>query len=258
MVTDRNGKATIEYETEEGKKKYGTIAKFYKDVTDQNLQEKGVSWSNICFVDSAASNMGPPFDPKYVKTLEDIKYIIKGPKKAISAFLYFCNEQRATVEFASSSDFSRQVGDMWKSLTDDMKQKYRQMEQQDKTRFMKEKQAWEAINGNAQTSDEEEADISSTLEGTLVSHMDDLNHSLDHALTHGMEHSIGGPIVTLGNTSDGSDSSPVQLSSASVVDALVISGSEAEQYRDSSPHSLHNADIGHLMQDLSQDDTDSL
>jgi hypothetical protein len=57
-----------------------------------------------------------------VKTLEDIKYIIKGPKKAVSAFLYFCNEQRSQTPDFTPSDFSKQVGEMWKNLPDDHKQ----------------------------------------------------------------------------------------------------------------------------------------
>src|SRR4051812_23741587 len=65
--------------------------------------------------------MLPPYDPKHIKTLEDIKYLVKGPKKAVSAFLYFCNEQRQNSQEFVPSDFSRQVGEMWKNLPEDQK-----------------------------------------------------------------------------------------------------------------------------------------
>jgi hypothetical protein len=57
-VVDRNGKAIIEYELDDGKKRFASIAKFYKDVTNQTLQEKGESWSSIFFVDVMASQAG--------------------------------------------------------------------------------------------------------------------------------------------------------------------------------------------------------
>jgi len=75
--------------------------------------------------------------------LEELKYIIKGPKKAVSAFLYFSKEIRGTLP--KSADFAKRSGDMWKLLGDDQRQKYRIREIEDKDRFNREKTHWSLL-----------------------------------------------------------------------------------------------------------------
>jgi len=73
-------------------------------------------------------------------SLEELKYVIKGPRKAVSAFLYFSKEIRETLP--KGADFAKKSGDMWKNLTDDQKHPYKQKEAEDKIRFRREKEHW--------------------------------------------------------------------------------------------------------------------
>jgi len=92
--------------------------------------------------------LGPRYSSLRKKTnvtrsLEDIKYIIKGPKKAVSAFLYFSKEIRETL--GKTADFAKKSGDLWKSLSPEQKQKYKDKEQEDKERFNREKALWNVL-----------------------------------------------------------------------------------------------------------------
>jgi len=90
------------------------------------------------FVDPNEGVVGSNPFPENKTTVQDIKYMIKGPRRAISAFLYFCNEQRTNLQ---------DVGELWKKLPDEEKQKYKMMAAQDKMRFAREKANWEATAG---------------------------------------------------------------------------------------------------------------
>jgi len=79
-----------------GKKHTGTIAQFYRAATGEPLQAKGDSWTKIFFVDSQSN---------FPRSLDDLKYLVKGPKKAVSAFLYFSKEIRETLP--KTGDFAK-------------------------------------------------------------------------------------------------------------------------------------------------------
>jgi len=116
------------------KKHTATIAQYYKAATGEPLQAKGDSWAKIFFTDKTAN---------VTRSLEDIKYLLKGPKKAVSAFLYFSKEIRETLP--KTADFAKKSGDMWKRLSDEQKQKYKQKETIDKERFGREKALWSVL-----------------------------------------------------------------------------------------------------------------
>jgi arsenate reductase-like glutaredoxin family protein len=130
VVLNKHKKPVIEYPLR-GKKQSATIAQYYKAATGEPLQAKGDSWTKIFFTDHTTNCS---------RSLEELKYIIKGPKKAVSAFLYFSKEIRGTL--AKSPDFAKKSGDMWKQLSDEEKQKYRDKETEDKERFTREKTQW--------------------------------------------------------------------------------------------------------------------
>lgn len=71
---------------------------------------KGESWGNIFFTDAQTNT---------ARSLADIKYLVDGPKKAVSAFLYFSKEIRDSLP---RQDFARKSGDLWKSLSEEQKQ----------------------------------------------------------------------------------------------------------------------------------------
>jgi hypothetical protein len=133
-VVQYKDKAVIEYRVNNELRR-GSIAKFYKDVTGDPLQEKGPSWGNIFFKDTVTGQ---------VNSLEGLKYILNGPKKPVSAFLYFSNEARMKHKDLKPDIFARLAGELWKKLSPEEKMPYRVLEQQDKERFFKEKTDWEA------------------------------------------------------------------------------------------------------------------
>jgi len=133
VALNKQKKPVIEFSIK-GKKHSSTIAQFYKAATGDPLQAKGDSWTKIYFSDKHTS---------VPRSLEELKYIIKGPKKAVSAFLYFSKEIRGTLP--KSADFAKRSGDMWKDLTEDKRQKYRIREIEDKDRFNREKTHWSLL-----------------------------------------------------------------------------------------------------------------
>jgi len=130
VVLNKQKKPVIEF-TLKGKKRPATIAQFYKAVTGEPLQAKGDSWSKIYFSDMQTNQL---------HSLEELKYIVKGPRKAVSAFLYFSKEIRETLP--KGADFAKKSGDMWKGLTEEQKLPYKQKEAEDKIRFRREKEHW--------------------------------------------------------------------------------------------------------------------
>jgi hypothetical protein len=95
------------------------------------------------------------------------------------------------------------------------------MEAQDKIRFTKEKQSWEAINGDDEDDDDSLASLDSALASMeSIGHIDQFDDAISRQIDGTMD---AGLVGALGHTSDREDSSPVHLSSPQVVDALVIS-----------------------------------
>jgi len=133
VALNKQKKAVIEWPVDNNKKKGGTIAQFYKAATNLPLQAKGTSWSNIYFTNPQNGD---------TRSLEDIKYLVKGPKKAVSAFLYFSKEVRETCKDLKSEDFAKRSGEMWKALPEEQRKKYRDLEAMDKERFQKQKAQW--------------------------------------------------------------------------------------------------------------------
>lgn len=73
----------------------------------------GSSWANIFFTDPTTGQ---------ARSLEDLKYLFKGPKKAISAFLFFSKEVRDTIgKDLNNEEFAKRSGEEWKILTEDQK-----------------------------------------------------------------------------------------------------------------------------------------
>jgi hypothetical protein len=51
-----------------------------------------------------------------------LKYLFKGPKKAISAFLFFSKEVRDTIgKDLNNEEFAKRSGEEWKILSEDQK-----------------------------------------------------------------------------------------------------------------------------------------
>jgi len=130
QVTKNKQKKPVIKFTIKGKEKMGTISQFYKQVTGKPLQAKGDSWSNIFFTDVTTG---------ITRSLLDIKYLMKGPKKVVSAFLHYSKEVRETIR--STSDFAKKSGESWKTLPEDKKTEisYKRTERQRKISQRKKK-----------------------------------------------------------------------------------------------------------------------
>jgi len=92
---------------ENGEKRTGTIPRYYAAATGKRLQAKGPSWSQVFFVHP---------ETKKTRSLQQIKFYVRGPKRAVSAFLYFSKEIRESMG-DQQKNFARKSGEMWKSLS---------------------------------------------------------------------------------------------------------------------------------------------
>jgi len=67
---------------------------------------------------------------------------VEGPKRPRSAYIFFCNTNRADVskDFDTLGEVSKELGRRWKSLGDDDRARYDTMAAEDKLRYAKEKE----------------------------------------------------------------------------------------------------------------------
>lgn len=71
----------------------------------------GDSWAQIFFFDSKTNSCN---------SLAQIKYLIKGPKKPVSGFLFFAADIRNNIP--NDADFARKSGEMWKDLPESQRE----------------------------------------------------------------------------------------------------------------------------------------
>jgi len=92
------------------------------------------------------------------------------PKRNLSAFFWFCNDERPSVRATNPSwavgDVAKELSKRWADVTPEEKTKYEEMAIKDKARYEKEKKAYEAQlkglassnSNNVAEDDEEEMD----------------------------------------------------------------------------------------------------
>lgn len=70
------------------------------------------------------------------------------PKRALSAFFWFCNDERPkvkeTMPDASVGEIAKELGRRWNDCTDDYKSKYEALAAKDKARYDKESKAYKS------------------------------------------------------------------------------------------------------------------
>lgn len=71
------------------------------------------------------------------------------PKKALSAYIFFCNDKRAAIkskmpEKTTQAELMKELGRQWKEVTDKNKAKYNKMADKDKLRYEKEMNKYNA------------------------------------------------------------------------------------------------------------------
>jgi high mobility group protein B1 len=68
------------------------------------------------------------------------------PKRSLSAFFWFCNDERAAIKAAHSDytvgDIAKELGKKWGEVTEETKTKYEQMAEKDKARYEREMNAY--------------------------------------------------------------------------------------------------------------------
>jgi len=84
----------------------------------------------------------PPKNAKKRKRTKDPN----APKRALSAFFWFCNDERPKVRAekpdSSVGDIAKELGKRWKVVSADLKKKYEQLATKDKARYEKESTAY--------------------------------------------------------------------------------------------------------------------
>ena len=84
----------------------------------------------------------------------------KTPKRALSAYFFFCNEKRAEVK-KENPDFklgqiSKKLAEMWGELTDEDKKPYNEMHDKDIQRYEEEKKVYNSSAKSKKDSDDED------------------------------------------------------------------------------------------------------
>lgn len=87
------------------------------------------------------------------------------PKRALSAFFWFCNDERPKVKSINPEygvgDVAKQLGRQWSEVKPDVKRKYEAMAERDKARYEKEMTAYKKRGGGkapAQQDDDDDDD----------------------------------------------------------------------------------------------------
>lgn len=135
IMQDHQGKAYIQY-SHEGVMKNGSITQFYKHIT-QKAFSKSIHWSQIVFINSRTSEK---------VSLEDVKFLLEGPRKVMSAFMYFSNEMRELYKNKMTSrNIVKMCGTLWNSMDESKKKTYKEKEEIDRERFFRQKQEWSSL-----------------------------------------------------------------------------------------------------------------
>ena len=71
----------------------------------------------------------------------------EGPKKACSAYIFFCTSNRSAIKTENpdmkGKDITSELGTRWNNLTNEEKEPYQNQANDDKIRYTKEKEAWD-------------------------------------------------------------------------------------------------------------------
>lgn len=80
---------------------------------------------------------------KEVKPAGTKKTKREGPKRPLSAYMYFAQERRKIISGQNPglnlAEMSKTIGAEWQELNDDQKTKYKKMQEEDKARYEREK-----------------------------------------------------------------------------------------------------------------------
>ena len=92
--------------------------------------------------DNEMKDYVPPKNSKKRKRVKDPN----APKRALSAFFWFCNDERPKVRAeqpdSSVGDIAKELGKRWGVVTPEQKKKYEQLATKDKARYEKESTAY--------------------------------------------------------------------------------------------------------------------
>jgi high mobility group protein B1 len=100
--------------------------------------------------DGEMANYKPPKGEKGGKKRKRTKDP-NAPKRALSAFFWFCNDERPrvkeTMNDATVGEVAKELGRRWNECTEDQKSKYEALAAKDKARYEKEVKAYKAKKG---------------------------------------------------------------------------------------------------------------
>lgn len=127
---------------------------------DKALRKKAVEVFLEKFGSIPIDEPAKPKKVKGAKTKKAAKDPNK-PKRAKSAYIYFCSAMRATVkeelgDEAKATEVTRELGKRWKQLTDEEKQPYQDLADEDKERYAREMAEYSGNSGGSGSSGEEQ------------------------------------------------------------------------------------------------------
>jgi len=102
----------------------------------------------------------PPKGSKDGKRRRKVKKDPNAPKRSLSAFFWFCNDERARVKAGNPEygigDVAKVLGKMWSEASQDTKRKYEAMAERDKARYDREIAAYKQRGGGAAAADDDD------------------------------------------------------------------------------------------------------
>merc|ERR1712183_991130 len=102
--------------------------------------------------ESEMANYKPPKGEKGGKKRKRVKDP-NAPKRALSAFFWFCNDERPKVKEAmpdsTVGEVAKELGRRWNDCSDDLKSKYEALAAKDKARYEKESNAYKSKKGKS-------------------------------------------------------------------------------------------------------------
>lgn len=115
-----------------------------EDVTDKDK----VRYTKLSDTDKARyqEEMKDYTPPPGVGKVVETKAKRTGPKRGLTAYIFFCNDQRAVLKeeksVLSTNEVTAELGKRWRELSEKDRKPYTKLAEKDKARYEKEKAAW--------------------------------------------------------------------------------------------------------------------
>ena len=129
-----------------GKEVTTELGRLWKELTDdeKDIYKKKYQEDKVRYASELSNYESPDESPTEKKTVKKSNKKTTGPKRGLSSYIFFCQENRAVVK-ADEPDFdakevTRELGRRWSALSDTDKEPFIKLAEADKVRYEKEKE----------------------------------------------------------------------------------------------------------------------